>query len=196
MRKLLIATTSEGKLKEFKYYLLPLGFECVSLKEVNEILPPDETGRTFRENAVLKAKYYSKFTDYLTISEDSGLILKAFGNYPGIFSSRIGKNDDERIEIILKKLFSVKNRSAKYVSVIALASGGKILKTFKGEVSGKIISEKKGMNGFGYDPVFYYHPLRKTFAEIPIEIKNKYSHRGRAIRKLVNYLKNNYLENL
>ncbi len=190
MKEILIATTSKGKIKEFENYLKPLGFKLSSLEVLKGYVPPEETGKTFRENAIIKAKYYSKLFSGLTISEDSGIILKAFGDYPGIYSSRIGNSDDERINVILEKLkgLPVSKWFAKYVSVIALAENGKIIKTFKGEVSGKIIPEKKGNYGFGYDPVFYYHPLRKTFAEIPPEVKNRYSHRGRAIKKLVEYL--------
>ncbi len=190
MKRILIATTSKGKIKEFETYLTPLGYECISLNDIKNFTPPEETGKTFKENAIIKARYYSTLSDYLTVSEDSGIILKAFRDYPGIYSSRIGKDDEERISTILKKLYGIKNRFAKYVSVIALAKNGEIIKTFRGEVSGKIINEKRGTFGFGYDPIFYYHPLRKTFAEIPPEIKNKYSHRGRAIRKLVKFLKN------
>ncbi len=191
MRRILIATTSRGKIKEFKTYLKSAEFECLSLNDLSDYNPPYENGKTFKENAIIKAKYYSKLTPYLTVAEDSGIILKEFKDFPGIYSSRIGRSDDERIDVILKKLSQIPENKwfAKYVSVIALAKEGKIIKTFKGEVSGKIIKEKRGSFGFGYDPVFYYHPLRKTFSQIPPEVKNRYSHRGRAIKRLVDFLK-------
>ncbi len=191
--QLVLATKNSGKVKEFQKYFSSLNIKIVKIDDIiKDLKEPEETGATFEENAKIKAIYYSKFTDKPVISEDSGLIIPSLDNYPGVYSSRIGKNDSERINKILEKLNGIEEekRVAYFVSVLALAENGKIIKTFSGKVKGYIVSEPKGDNGFGYDPVFYYKPIRKTFAQISSEEKNKYSHRGRAIKKLIKFITN------
>ncbi len=193
-KTLVLATKNRGKLKEFKKYFLDSEY---NIKSIDEVMDDDgkvkETGKTFEENARIKALYFSGKTDYPIIGEDSGLSVNILNGYPGIYSARIGKTDMERIEKILSKLKDKtdKERKACFISVIALAFKNRIIKTFKGKVSGYITQEPMGYNGFGYDPIFYYRPLKKTFAEINPETKNLYSHRGRAIKKLIKFLDNN-----
>ena len=189
--QLVLATKNRGKVKEFQKYFSPLEIKIVKIDDIiKDLKEPEETGTTFEENAKIKAIYYSKFTDNPVISEDSGLVIPYLNDYPGVYSSRIGKNDSERINKILNKLNGIEGdkRVAYFVSVLALAEKGKIIKTFSGKVKGYIIKEPRGDNGFGYDPVFYYKPIRKTFAKISSEKKNKYSHRGRAIKKLIKFI--------
>ena len=191
--QLVLATKNSGKVKEFQKYFSSLNIKIVKIDDIiKDVKEPKETGATFEENEKIKAIYYSKFTDKSVISEDSGLVIPYLNNYPGVYSSRIGKSDSERINKILEKLKGIEGnkRVAYFVSVLALAENGKIIKTFSGKVKGYIIKEPKGNNGFGYDPVFYYKPIRKTFAQISSEEKNKYSHRGRAIKKLIKFITN------
>jgi len=190
--QIILATKNSGKVREFQKYFLNLNIKILKIDDVlKNIVEPEETGLTFEENARIKASYYSEKTELPVISEDSGLVIDSLGGYPGIYSSRIGKSDEERISIILKKLEDKEEseRRACFVSVIALAQRGKIIKTFSGKVCGIIAEKPCGDNGFGYDPIFYYKPIKKTFAEVSPDIKNKYSHRGRAIKKLIDYLK-------
>jgi len=194
--QIVLATKNRGKVKEFQEYFLPLKIKILKIDDLTENLKePEENGQTFEENAIIKALYYSSFTELPVISEDSGLVIPSIGGYPGIYSSRIGENDEERIERVLEKLQGKdgKNRRAYFKTVIALVQNGKIIKTFSGKVYGYILKQPKGSNGFGYDPIFYYKPIGKTFAQISSEEKNKFSHRGRAIRKLINFIKKNIL---
>ncbi len=189
--QILLATKNPGKVREFQKYFSELNIKILKLDDVlGRIEEPEESGKTFEENAIIKVLYYSEKTELPVISEDSGLVIPSLGGFPGIYSSRIGKDDGERISKILEKLKGKDKpeRKACFVSVIALAQSGKLIKTFKGKVCGYISEKPQGNNGFGYDPVFYYSKIRKTFAQIPSEVKNKFSHRGRAIKKLLKYL--------
>jgi XTP/dITP diphosphohydrolase len=195
MHKILILSTkNKGKLKEFQTYFKDTKYIIKSISDIFENdYDIEETGDSFEENAALKAIYYSKKCDYPVIGEDSGLSIEALNGFPGVYSARIGKTDEERNRIILKKLKNKKERKACFITVIALSFKGKIIKTFKGKVCGYIMEKPIGKNGFGYDPLFYYKPLRKTFAQIESDIKNLYSHRGRAIKKMVKYLNKNII---
>ncbi len=192
MHKILILSTKNpGKLREFKSYFKDTDYIIKSMDEVfKDHYDIEETGASFEENAILKALFYSKISDYPVIGEDSGLSVESLNGFPGVYSARIGKTDEERNRIILDKLKNKKGeeRKACFITVIALAFKGKTIKTFKGKVCGYITEKPTGENGFGYDPLFYYKPLKKTFAQIEPEIKNLYSHRGRAIKKMVKYL--------
>jgi len=185
--KLYCATSNPGKLREFHLAAGP-DWEFVPLAGVP---PCQETGETFEENAIQKAVYYSRHAPGLLFAEDSGLEVDALGGAPGVQSARFagdGAADSENNRTLIEKLSGVSTRSARYVSVIALAEAGKQLRTFRGEVEGKIVDEPRGLNGFGYDPYFYYEPFGLTFAEATAEEKLRVSHRGSALAKMLEWL--------
>lgn len=161
------------------------------LPGLQSIAPPEENGRTFEENAVLKARYYSRYTSELVLADDSGLAVDALEGAPGILSARFagpGASDTQNNDLLLSRLTGVKERAARFVCVIALAQRGATIETFRGEVAGELIKTTQGKGGFGYDPLFFYPPLNKTFAELTAEQKLTVSHRGRALRQLFIYL--------
>ncbi|MEY2543557.1 MAG: XTP/dITP diphosphohydrolase [Verrucomicrobiota bacterium] len=185
---LLLATHNQHKHREFSE-LLGTDFNIIDLTLFPEITLPEETGRTFEENATLKAIAASK--DRLVVADDSGLEVDALGGAPGIFSARYaGENGNARKNI--SKLLSELNarnaadekRSARFRCVIALARNGKLLGTFEGVAEGNIVDPPRGTGGFGYDPVFEPAGFAQTFAEMPPELKNKISHRAKAIAAL------------
>jgi len=185
--KLYCATSNPGKLREFALAAGP-GWEFVAL---TGIPPCEETGATFEENAIEKAVYYSLHAPGLLFAEDSGLAVDALGGAPGVRSARFAgerANDDDNNRLLIEKLRGVSNRSARYVCVIALAEAGKALKTFRGEVAGRIIETPLGANGFGYDPYFYYELFGLTFAQASPEQKLDVSHRGKALRQMLHWL--------
>jgi XTP/dITP diphosphohydrolase len=177
------ATKNPGKLREF---------EADPVPDLASIAPPDETGNTFEENAVLKAVYYSHFADEHVFADDSGLEVDALQGAPGVYSARFAgpdATDDDNNRLLLSRLRDVDNRTARYVCVIALAYRGDVIGTFRGEVEGRIVDEPRGQNGFGYDPYFYYPPFGCTFGEATHDQKQLVSHRGQALRKMREFLK-------
>jgi XTP/dITP diphosphohydrolase len=183
--ELLLATRNAYKKREFAE-LLGDDFEISDLS-TSAGPPIEETGDTFTENAVLKAVVASQDRQLLVAADDSGLEVNAFDGAPGIFSARYaGDNATDRANIdkLLRELEGRSERSARFCCVIALARGGKLLGTFEGLVDGIIVDPPRGENGFGYDPIFVPNGFDKTFAELPAELKNRISHRGRAIRAL------------
>lgn len=194
--KLLVATSNPGKLKEIRLGLIGLPIKILSLRDEAITARYQEEGKTFKENAQAKSLFYSQFTNYLTLAEDSGLEVEALKGAPGVLSARFAgskANDEKNIAKLLARLKNVPatQRKARFVCCLCLAWQGKILKCFRGEVRGWITEEKKGSHGFGYDPIFFYRPLNRTFAEITPEKKNLVSHRGRALRKLRYFLEKN-----
>lgn len=152
----------------------------------------EETGDTFEANAVLKAEYYGSHADGLLFADDSGLEVDALGGSPGIYSARyagVNATDALNNALLLEKLEGVENRSARFVCVIALADGGRPMRTFRGEVAGEILRDARGSEGFGYDPLFYYAPFGCSFGEVSMERKFGVSHRGEALGKMAEYLK-------
>jgi XTP/dITP diphosphohydrolase len=191
--KLLLATTSRGKLREQKEGLQGLGLEIVSLEELPPIEPPHETGTTFLENARLKALYYHQGLGLATVAEDAGLEVDALGGLPGVHSARwLGSETpyEEKNARLLALLVDVPeaDRTARYVSAVALADGGKIAFEHQAACEGRIAFEPRGEGGFGYDPVFYYPPLSKTMAELAPNEKSQVSHRGKAMTALRRFL--------
>jgi XTP/dITP diphosphohydrolase len=171
------------------------GYVIEPLPEIKQIPAPDESRSTFAENALLKASYYSGFTAELVFADDSGLEVDALDGEPGVRSARFagfGANDQANNDLLLSRLSEVSNRAARFVCVIALARAGQSLQIFRGEVNGRILRESRGENGFGYDPLFFYPLLGKSFAEISTEEKLRVSHRGEALRKLFEYLSKNH----
>lgn len=187
-RTLLAATNNPGKLKEIKAGLK--GFDIVSLADLEKKLPePKETGKTFEENSLLKAKYYAKKTGYLTIADDSGLCIKSMNNQPGVFSSRFAKGDYPKAYEKIFKEIEGRDRSAFFRDVITIYNPkNDNYEQFDGISQGKIADAPQGRNGFGYDPIFIPEGLNKTFGACKWEEKAKYDHRARAIAKLREHL--------
>lgn len=192
MKKLLLATTNDGKIREIRKILFGINFEIVTLKDIGYQKEISETGNTFEENAVIKAKTVGADTGFLTVAEDSGLEIDALGGRPGVRSARyVNGTDAQRNNQVLKELNGIPRdkRKARFVVVVALYDprSGKVT-FFHGKSEGIITDEPKGNDGFGYDPIFFNRELGKTNAEAAISEKNQVSHRGRAFEKLRKYL--------
>ena len=182
-------STNTGKLKEFELAATDLTIEPLPI--LRTVPPPVENGTTFEENARIKAIYYSAFTQQLVFADDSGLEVDALGGAPGAISARYAgphATDEANNALLLRNLESIAQRSGRFVCVIALARQGKVLQTFHGAVEGEILRAPRGTNGFGYDPLFYYPPFACSFAELAPEQKFAVSHRGIALRNLLNFL--------
>src|SRR5215471_17650982 len=193
MRRLVVATTNPGKLREIETLLEAVPFSLVTLANWPDIPPPEETGRTFAANAQLKALYYARHTGQLTVAEDSGLEIDELGGAPGVESARFGgagSSYPEKFTLIYDALRAQKAemRTARFVCALALARGDEVVFETRGTVEGTIAPEPKGSGGFGYDPIFYYPPFGYTLAEASPEEKAIVSHRGQAFRKLRRYL--------
>ena len=189
--ELLIATSNGGKVVELSKALDGLGFELLSLKDLpSRIDPPDETGETFAENALLKARYYFERSGLLTVADDSGLEVKILGGRPGVESARYAHTDPERIERLLTELEGVplSERSARFVCSLALV-GENLAEVFTGECDGHIRHLPRGSGGFGFDPVFVPEGSEETFAEMTPAEKSALSHRGKAIAGFVEFVK-------
>jgi len=194
MIELLIATKNQGKLKEIEKLFTdsPIEVKLYFLPDFKITADCRETGKTFIRNAAIKSLFYGKMVpEVYTVGDDSGLEVEALGGEPGVYSARYsgpGSTDDLNTAKLLEKLGNAYNRKAKFVTAVCLSKNGRIIKTFSGEVGGIITDRKKGTHGFGYDPVFYCPPLKKTFAQLPTEVKNRISHRAKAFFKLKEYL--------
>jgi XTP/dITP diphosphohydrolase len=191
------ATGNPGKLREFVRHS-DSGIEVLLLPGFADIPPCQETGTTFEENARLKAAYYSRYTEGLVFSDDSGLEVDALNGAPGVYSARFAGSqandqqaDDQNNARLIAELSEVpiEQRTARYVCVITLARGGEVLASFQGAVSGVILQLPRGTGGFGYDPYFFFPPLQRTFAEISGQEKWEHSHRGQAFRKMLAFLR-------
>lgn len=192
--KMLIATHNMKKRTELQRILSPLGIEIVTAEDIGcELRDVEETGTTFAENAFIKAKAGCEDSGIPCIADDSGLCVDWLNGEPGVYSARYSGghgNDEANIDLLLKKLDNVedKNRTAKFVcAVCCLFPDGRKIEVF-GECKGKILAERHGSGGFGYDPIFMCE--NKYFGEITAEEKDKLSHRGKALRKLAEELKN------
>jgi len=194
MMDLLAATKNEGKIKEIDRLLKEgsLDVTVFSLSHFNISADCPETGDTFLDNSIEKSLFYSRMvTDIYTVADDSGLAVDALGGKPGVYSARYAgepKDDERNIQKLLKELTHIENRKAKFVTVVTLSINGKVIESFTGEVEGVLLREKRGTGGFGYDPIFYYPPFQKTFAELTMEEKNQISHRAAAFKKLISFL--------
>ena len=187
---IVIATNNINKVKEYNEILSPLGFNCLSLKDLNIICDPEETGSTFKENALIKAKEIAKYTNKVILADDSGIEIDAYPNLLGIYSHRFLENEPYSIKnATLISMLKDKIKTARYVCVIALVNFNEQELFFEGICEGHISDIPKGNNGFGYDPIFIPSGLDKTMAELESEEKHKISHRGIASIKLVEYLK-------
>ena len=190
---LLLATTNPDKLREIVSVLKDLPIALKTLKEFPGIEAPEETGSTFAENAREKALHYARATGLLTMAEDSGFEVDALDGAPGIYSARYLRPDatyPERFAVLYEQLAArgSTTRRARFVSALALASGGNIVFETTGVVEGELAAEPAGGGGFGYDPIFCYPPYGKTFGEVGAEQKLAVSHRGHALRAMRTHL--------
>ncbi len=194
--KIIAATGNVGKINEIKKIFSDDNVEIISMGELGIDIDIEENGTTFEENSLIKARTIAKMTGEIALADDSGLCVEALGGAPGIYSARYaGENatDEERIEKLLNELSKEENRSAKFVSVIAVVFPDGKEMTACGEVIGKISHKASGNGGFGYDPVFISDELGKTFGDASADEKNKISHRARAINKMYQMIKENKL---
>jgi XTP/dITP diphosphohydrolase len=188
MTRLLLATTNRGKIREYQSLLNGLPFELVTPRDLSINIAVDESYPNYEDNASVKAKAYATASRLITLADDSGLEVDALGGEPGIRSARAAgesAGDKERIEHLLARIKGIplEKRTAHFKCVIAIASPDGVIGLCHGECSGLIALEPRGENGFGYDPVFYLPELSQTIAELPLNIKNQISHRGKAARE-------------
>lgn len=194
--KLVFATNNNHKLEELQS-ILGNRFELLSLKDIgcNEDIPEEQP--TLEGNASQKAFYVYEKYGYSCFADDTGLEIESLGGEPGVFSARYAgpaKNSEENMKKVLSKLSKINNRKARFRTVISLVMNGKECQ-FEGIVEGEILRQKRGNSGFGYDPIFLPEGFSSSFAEMSLNEKNKISHRGRAVEKLVQYLKTLELNN-
>jgi len=191
MTTIVLVTRNLGKLDEIRN-LMPVGYNLVTLTEVGLWEEIEETGATFTENSLLKARFAHNKLNMNTLADDSGLETDALAGAPGVFSARYaGQNCSDKLNVdkLLYEMKEVSNRKAQFRTILTLILDGKEY-LFEGTVSGSITLKPQGTNGFGYDPVFVPDGFDKTFAELPPATKNQVSHRGEAVRKMVHFLEN------
>lgn len=194
MKSVIIATKNIGKAKEFEKLFLPKGLAVKTLLDYPDIEDVEETGTTFEENAILKAETIANNLGVRVIADDSGLEIDALEGRPGVYSARYAgpeKNDENNIDKVLEELQGVpeKERTARFCCALAMAEPGMETLTVFGTCEGRILNERRGTNGFGYDPIFFVEEEGKAMAELASNEKNKISHRAKAIRKLDDLLK-------
>jgi len=191
---LVVATHNRGKLQEFHTLLAPAQLQIFSLDDLLIRNDHAETGASFAENARIKAVEYSRQTEHPVLADDSGLEVAALGGRPGIRSARYGRpgaNDRDRIRQLLLELERTPGeRQARFVCALALAQKGALIIETEGECRGEIALEPRGVNGFGYDPIFLFPELGRTYAELKPAEKNRVSHRARAVASLLKQLEN------
>ena len=196
MFELLVASNNQHKIHEYEEMFAGFDVKIHSPKELGINVNPDENGETYEANSLIKANALAEFTKMPIIADDSGLNVVALDNFPGIHSSRFadscGGNKFANPELI-KKLLPFEDKSAFFTCVITLVNVEKNPVVFKGICPGKILDKPEGEGGFGYDPIFYSNEAKMCFGTAPEEIKNKYSHRAKAMEQLLNYLKGKHL---
>ena len=191
--RIVFATRNEGKVREITEMLCRTDVELVSLNHFTSVPEIMEDGKTYLENALKKAKIISEYTGEAVLADDSGLQVDALGGEPGVYSARYageGASDEENNAKLLAKLKDVpeEKRTASFFCALVLYHPNGRYQAFEARWRGRIIDERRGTNGFGYDPIFLWPQLDKTAAELPPEIKNKVSHRGQAFAKLKSHL--------
>lgn len=200
MKKIVLASNNAGKLRELQEMLAPLGLELVRQGDLG-IPEAEEPHRTFIENALAKARHAARLSGLPALADDAGLCVDAFGGLPGVdtayYATQFGypKSDDNNVTALLEQMKSVDDRRAAMVStLVALRSADDPEPLVAvGRVRGEIARERLGTNGFGFDPVMFIPEFGKTFAQLPIEVKNANSHRGRAARQMVELIRANWL---
>ena len=188
---LVVASRNVGKVAEIRQLLADYPVKVIGLNDLSDSTAPAEPYDTFADNARHKALQLAERTGLAALADDSGLQVDALGGRPGVYSSRYGGDDRQRIEKLLAELADVpdERRGACFVCVIAIACQGQVVGLWEGECIGVILREPRGNAGFGYDPIFHYPPLGRTFAEISTEQKNEVSHRGRALQAMLEALR-------
>lgn len=205
MRRILIATSNPGKLRDFAGAASAHGIEIAGIPNFDALPTVVEDGTTFEENARKKAEQYGRYMPgEIVVADDSGLEIDALNGEPGVHSARYAApdlhgtqphqaeantDDEANNERVLRELKNVppEKRTGRFVCVLAAARDGKTLATFRGTAEGVILDAPRGANGFGYDPLFYFSPIQKTFAELSAEEKAQHSHRGAAFRLLLDW---------
>lgn len=203
MPTILIATSNPGKLRDFAGAAKPFGIDIASLPNFSSLSPVVEDGLTFEDNARKKAEEYSLYANNeIVLADDSGLEVDALDGAPGVHSARYAADDPAKAESntdddannarLTRELQNVspEKRTGRFVCVIAAARAGKTLAVFHGKAEGIILDTPRGANGFGYDPLFYFPNIQKTFAELTAEEKAQYSHRGAAFRQFLEWISN------
>lgn len=193
--RLFVASSNPGKLREYRA-LAQLAGASVDIAFVpifDSLAVFEEIWPTIAENAAGKALHYSRLAEGVVIADDSGLVVPALGGAPGVLSARYagpGASDEDRVQKVLGEMYGKKgeDRRARFVCVVAVAESGRMLGLFSASAEGILLEEPRGHDGFGYDPIFYFPTLGKTYAEISREEKNVHSHRGKAFRKALDFL--------
>ena len=197
IERLGLATRNRHKFEEIKELLQTAGLH-LSLRYAAALdqPEPEETGPSFLENARLKARYYGQFFGCPTLADDSGLVIPALGGFPGIYSSRWGngvytQDEKNRILVEIMKVFPPEQRNAYFLCALVLydPATDRFVWEYEARVDGVISEKPAGHRGFGYDPIFFYPPFQKTFAELPLDMKNEVSHRGQALRAWLAWMK-------
>ena len=200
MKRILIATSNPGKLRDFAGAATAHGIQIASIPNFSSLPAVVEDGPTFEANARKKAEFYSRYAPgEIILADDSGLEVDALDGAPGVHSARYAAEDPQKAESnsddeannarLLRELKNVppEKRTGRFVCVIAAARDGKTLQIFRGTAEGVILDSPRGSNGFGYDPLFYFPQIQKTFAELSAEEKARYSHRGAAFRQFLEW---------
>ncbi|WP_339250810.1 XTP/dITP diphosphatase [Sporosarcina sp. FSL W8-0480] len=193
MKKILIATNNKGKAKDFEALFNPYHIEVLTLNDLEQDIDVEETGVTFEENAILKAETVAKLLGITVIADDSGLEIDKLNGAPGVYSARYAgeeKSDEANIDKVLSELLGVpeEERTARFRCVLAVAGPERETITFSGSCEGVILEERRGTNGFGYDPIFFNPEMDRSMAELSPEEKGRISHRGAALRQLEEHL--------
>ncbi len=198
MRRIFIATSNPGKLRDFGAAAAEHGIAIVGIPDFQELPTVAEDGATFEENAKKKAQHYSRYVaGEIVLADDSGLAVDALGGAPGVHSARYAagaeqanSSDEANNKRLLREMSQVEEprREARFMCAIAAARDGRTLATFLGEARGRVLRQQRGSGGFGYDPLFYFPALGKTFAELTPQEKAKVSHRGAAFRKFLEWM--------
>jgi XTP/dITP diphosphohydrolase len=200
MMKIVLASNNQGKLRELQDMLAPLGLELVRQGELG-IPEAEEPFRTFVENALAKARHAASLSGLPALADDAGLCVDAFGGLPGVdtafYATQFGyaKSDDNNVRALLEQMQAIDNRRAAMVSTLVAVRSADDPEPLiaVGRVTGEIARERRGTNGFGFDPVMFIPEFGKTFAELPTDVKNANSHRGRAARQMVELIRQNWL---
>ncbi len=196
-QRFVLASHNKKKAAEVRVILEAFGMELSGMDAFPGAPEPEESGKTFEENAAIKARSALAFTGLAAIADDSGLVVDALGGEPGVYSARYageGADDAANNALLLRKMANVPagERTARFVSVVALALPDGTVRLFRGETEGRILDAPRGGGGFGYDPLFFSDALGLSFGEAPAEAKNRVSHRGRALERLRESLAGSY----
>ena len=187
-----LGTGNEHKVFEINAIVKSLGYDNIIFIPAQKGFNPVEDGETFEENSLIKAREGAKLSNNITLADDSGLCIDALNGAPGLYSARYAGSQDEKIKRILTELDGVENRKAKFVCCMTLVDkDGNIIHTTRGECHGQIIKERKGVNGFGYDPIFMPDGYDITLAEMSEDGKNSISHRGNALTQMLKFIDKN-----